>query len=227
MNVISDFKFKLNKDKIISSVQSYCQSPPYEALSKIYDNMVPLVAEYSKPLGLFKIEKKSDDLKLDSLKDCRFVVYCAVTLGQNSVDKVDSLFADGKFHEAILFDAMASSFLFDISSQLFTIICRKYNNINLGLTNKIAPGDGDIELEYQNKIISRLKNDDIHNISIINNCMLYPSKSMSYIYGADKKIAVNQYNDHSCETCSNIFCKLKVSSVCTEPSILRKSIDCA
>jgi len=227
MNVISNFKFELNKDKIIRSVQSYCQSPPYEVLGKIYDNMLPLIREHSKPLGLFKIERKSDELKLDSLKDCRFVVYCAVTIGQNSVDKVDSLFADGKFYEAILFDAMASSFLFDISNQLFTIMCEKFNYINLGLTNKVVPGDGDIELEFQREIISRLKNDNIHNISIINNCMLYPSKSMSYIYGADEKIAINQYNDHSCENCSNMFCKLRISPAYNAPSLPTKVIDCA
>lgn len=224
MNTISDFKFQLNKNNIISSVQSYCQSPPYEVLSNIYDNMLPLVRKYSKPLGLFKIEKKSDELKLDLLKDCKFIVYCAVTIGQNSVEKVNSLFEDGKFHEAILFDAIASHFLFDISRQLFTIMCHKYNDINLGLTNKIVPGDGDIELEYQNEIVSRLKS---NHISIVNRCMLYPSKSMSYIYGADEKISVNQYNDHSCSTCSSMFCKMKNSKNTVESSLVTKKIGCA
>lgn len=224
MNIISDFKFQLNKDNIISSVQSYCQSPPYEVLSKMYDNMLPLVRKYSKPLGLFKIEKKSDELKLELLKDCKYIVYCAVTIGQNSVDKVNSLFEDGKFHEAILFDAIASHFLFDISRQLFTMMCEKYNNVNLGLTNKIVPGDGDIGLEYQNEIVSRLES---NHISIVNNCMLYPSKSMSYIYGADENIAVNQYNDHSCSTCSNIFCKMRSYENNVEPSLVTKKIGCA
>lgn len=224
MNVISDFKFQLNKDKIISSVQSYCQLPPYEDLSKTYDNILPSVKKYSKPLGLFKIERKSDELKLISLKDCKFVIYCAVTIGQNSVDKVDSLFKDGKFYEAILFDAIASHFLFDISNQLFTTICGKYNDINLGLTNKIVPGDGDIDLEYQSEIISRLQS---NTISIVNNCMLYPSKSMSYIYGADESIAFNQYKDHSCITCSNIFCKMKDSKDNIESTLIPKTMGCA
>lgn len=224
MNVISDFNFELNKDKIISSVQSYCQSPPYEALSKIYDNILPLVKKSSEPLALFKLEKKSDELNLMSLKDCKFVVYCAVTIGQNSVDKVDSLFKDGKFYEAILFDAIASHFLFDISDQLFTKICRKYNDINLGLTNKIVPGDGNIDLEYQREIISRLEN---NSISIVNKYMLYPSKSMSYIYGADEKIEYNQYKDHSCVTCTNIFCTMKNAKDNTELSVLSKTMGCA
>lgn len=227
MNIISDFKFQLNKNIIISSVQSYCQSPPYEELSKIYDNILPLVREHSKPLGLFKIERKPNQLKVDLLKDCKFVVYCAVTIGQGSVDKVDSLFEEGKFYEAILFDAIASSFLFDVSCQLFTRMCEKYNGMNLGLTNKIAPGDGEIELEYQKEIVSKLKSTNSNDISIVNNCMLYPAKSMSYIYGADESIAINQYNDHSCSTCSNKLCKMRNVLVNTESSFLSTTIGCA
>lgn len=223
MNIVSDFKFQLNKDRIINSVQSYCQSPPYEELSKIYDSLIPLVREYCKPLGLFKIERKPEQLELDLIKNCKFVVYCAVTIGQDSVDKVDSLFDEGMFYEAVLLDAMASSFLFDVSCQLFTKICEKYNDINLGLTNKIVPGDGDIELEYQKEIVSKLKSENIHDISIINDCMLYPAKSMSYIYGADESIAINQYNDHSCATCSNMFCKMRNISVNSEPSFITKT----
>ena len=75
MNIVSDFNFKLNKDRIINSVQSYCQSPPYEELSKIYDNLLPSVREYSKPLGLFKIEKKPTQLKLDLLTNCQ---HCSI-----------------------------------------------------------------------------------------------------------------------------------------------------
>lgn len=223
MNIVSDFNFKLNKDRIITSVQSYCQSPPYEELSKIYDELLPSLRECSKPLGLFKIEKKPTHLKLDLLTNCKHVVYCAVTIGQDSNDRVDDLFSKGKFFEAVLFDAMASFYLFDVSSQLFRKICEKSHIINLGLTNKIAPGDGELDLEYQNEIIYNLADEDIHDISIINGCMLYPSKSMSYIYGADESIAFNQYKDHCCETCSNTFCKMRNISINTETSFLAKT----
>lgn len=223
MNIISDFKFQLNKDRIISSVQSYCQTPPYEELANIYDDLIPLLREHSKPVGLFKIEEKPDQLKLDLLNDYKYVVYCAVTIGQNSTEKVEILFKEGKFFEAILFDAMASFYLFDISSQLFRKICEKSHNVNLGLTSKIAPGDGELELEYQKEIVSKLADEELHDISVINNCMLYPSKSMSYIYGADEKIAFNQYKDHCCETCYNTFCKMRNIPLNTGTDFLAKT----
>jgi hypothetical protein len=221
MNIVSDFKFKLNKEKIINSVQSYCQTPPYEELSNIYDDLLPLLKEYSKPIGLFKIEEKQ--IQLELLNNCRYVIYCAVTIGQNSTEKADKFFKEGKFLEAVLFDAMSSFYLFDISSQLFRRICEKFHNVNLGLTSKIAPGDGELELEYQKEIVSKLVNEELHDISIVHNCMLYPSKSMSYIYGADESISFNQYNDHCCETCYNTFCKMRNAPMTTGTAFFAKT----
>lgn len=220
MNILSDYKFELNKHKIITLVQSYCQTPPYEELSKIYDNLLPLLKDLSKPLGMFKIGIKPEDLRLDELEGCKYVVYCAITIGQDSVDEVDSLFNEGKFFEAIMLDTMASTYLFNISSQLFRKIQENCHSINLGLTRKIAPGDGEIGLEYQKDIIHELQGEDDENIFVVNGCMLYPSKSMSYIYGADENLVLNQQKDHCCKTCFNTFCNMKDFS-------MAKKIDCA
>jgi len=226
MNFLYNFKFQLNKDKVISSVQSYCQTPPYEELDKMYDNLLPLLRECSKPVGIFKIDEKPKNLKLEILENCRYIVHCAVTIGQEPVNKVDSLFNEGKFFQAILLDTMASSYLFNISSQLFHKICEKSHYINLGLTRKIAPGDGEIELEYQQKIINKLNNNELYDIRIVNKGMLYPSKSMSYIYGADESLLFNQQKDHCCENCYNLLCSMREVSSSPEKSYM-KNTDCA
>lgn len=208
MKIVSDFKVKLNKEKIIETVQSYCQTPPYEELSKMYDDLFYYLIECSTPLGMYKIDKKPNNLDLYSLKKCNNIVYCLVTIGDESCKKVESLFEQGNFFEAILLDTMASSYLFHVSSDLFNEICADSHELGLGLTCKIAPGDGEIDLEYQKEIVNMFKNDDIHSVRVVNDCMLYPAKSMSYIYGADAQIAYNE-KDHSCEHCHNVFCKMR------------------
>lgn len=226
MNFLSDFKFELNRHKVISSVQSYCQTPPYEELDKMYDNLLPLLREYSNPMGIFKIDEKPENLSLEALENCNYVVYCAVTIGQDSVSKVDNLFNEGNFFEAILLDTMASSYLFNISSQLFRKICEKSHNINLGLTRKIAPGDGEVRLEYQREIMNKLSSNKFSDIRIVDNGILYPSKSMSYIYGADESLVFNQQKDHCCENCNNLFCTMRDVSQSLERSYM-KNVDCA
>ncbi|MCT8977089.1 5-methyltetrahydrofolate--homocysteine methyltransferase [Clostridium sp. CX1] len=226
MNIVSDFKFELNKNKIITSVQSYCETPPFKTLSEMYDNLLPLVREYSKPMGIFKLDKKTEDLNLDLLENCKFILYCAVTLGKSSSEKIDDLFNEGKFFEAILFDSMTSSYLFDVSSQLFREICEKAHDIGLGLTRKIAPGDGEIGLEYQKEIVNKLQCKNVLNLSISNGCLLSPSKSMSYVYGADESLILNQQKDHSCDTCFNTTCSMRNTSESNEDSCIKK-IGCA
>ncbi len=226
MKVISDFKVKLNKEKIIETVQSYCQTPPYEELSKMYDDLFYYLIECSTPLGMYKIDKKPNNLDLNSLKKCNNIVYCLVTIGDESCKKVESLFEEGKFFEAILLDTMASSYLFHVSSDLFNKICVDSHKLGLGLTSKIAPGDGEIDLEYQKEIVEMFKNDDLHNISIINDCMLYPAKSMSYVYGADTRIAYNE-KDHCCEYCHNTSCKMRNLNSKVAKPLLQNAEDCA
>ncbi len=208
MHIVSDFKFQLNKSKIINAVKSYCQTPPYEELSKIYDDLLPVLRESSKPIGVFKIDEQNGELNSTLLNKCSYIVYSLITIGDGSIKKTDSFFEEGKFYEGVLLDAMGSSYLFDISSQFFNNIYETAKGMNLGLTCKIAPGDGEIDLEYQKEIVDKFNISDVHGIHVIDKCMLYPSKSMSYIYGADKSIAFN-HKDHSCENCYNTFCTMR------------------
>lgn len=225
MYTVSDFKFQLNKAKIINAVKSYCQAPHYEELSKMYDDLLPILRETSKPVGVFKINDQNNELNFDLLNRCSHIVYSLVTIGEGPVKKVDSLFAEGKFYEAILLDAMGSSYLFSVSSQFFNTIYKTAKDMNLGLTCKIAPGDGEIDLEYQKNIIDKFDDKDIHGISVVGKCMLYPSKSMSYVYGADKSIAFNR-KDHSCENCYNKFCTMRDTSGSVKGPFLKES-NCA
>lgn len=225
MYIVSDFKFQLNKTKIINAVKSYCQTPPYEELSKIYDNLLPALREISKPIGIFKIDNQIGEINSNVLNKCSHIVYALVTIGEGSVKKVDNLFEEGKFYEALLLDAMASSYLFSVSSEFFNTIYETAKNMNLGLTCKIAPGDGEIDLEYQKNIVDKFANEDIHGISIIDKYMIYPSKSMSYVYGADKNIAFNR-RDHSCENCYNKFCTMRDTSGSVKGPFLKES-NCA
>ncbi|NMM63001.1 5-methyltetrahydrofolate--homocysteine methyltransferase [Clostridium sp. P21] len=225
MYIISDFKFQLNKTKIINAVKSYCQTPPYEELSKIYDDLLPMLREISKPIGIFKIDNQNEELNSTVINKCSHIVYSLVTIGEGSVKKVDNFFEEGKFYEAVLLDAMASSYLFNVSSELFNSIYKTTKDMNLGLTCKIAPGDGEIDLEYQKNIVNKFNNEDIHGISVIDKYMLYPSKSMSYVYGADASIAFNR-KDHSCANCYNTFCTMRDTSGSIKGPFLKES-NCA
>lgn len=208
MTVISDFNVNLNKSQVINIVKSYFPYATEEELSCTFDNLLPSLEKNIQPIGVYKLEEKKHSINIDILKDYDYLVYCLITIGDDSTQITDALFAEGKFNEAILFDAMASSYLFQASSQLFNYIYADAKNLNLGLSCKIAPGDGEIDVLYQKEIVKKLENKNLHHIGLMNDFLLYPSKSMSYLYGADKKIAFNT-KDHSCSNCNNKFCQIK------------------
>lgn len=199
---------KLNKARVLNAVNSYYPSPSYDQLSSIYDTMLNILFENCSPLGVYKIGKKPVSMNYNLLKDYDYLVYCLVTIGNETEGIIDNLFYKNEFTQAIVLDAMASSFLFEISSQLFNSIQKFAKGLGMGLSCKIAPGDGEIELEYQIEIVNILADSNKHTIHLVDNYMLFPSKSMSYIYGADKNVEPN-FTDHNCINCFNSFCSMR------------------
>ena len=113
-----NFIKKLNKARVLNAVKSYYPSPSYEELSSIYDSMLNLLLKSTYPLGVYKIEKKPKTINYNLLKDYDYLVYCLVTIGDETEYIIDNFFDENQFTHAILLDAMASSLLFEISSQL-------------------------------------------------------------------------------------------------------------
>ena len=203
-----NFIKKLNKARVLNAVKSYYPSPSYEELSSIYDSMLNLLFKNTYPLGVYKIEKKPKTINYNLLKDYDYLVYCLVTIGDETEYIIDNFFDENQFTHAIVLDAMASSLLFEISSQLFNSIHDYVKALGMGLSCKIAPGDGEIELEYQREIVNILSHSNEHDIHLVDNYMLSPSKSMSYIYGADKSVEPNSI-DHNCNNCYNNYCSMR------------------
>lgn len=225
MNIISNFKFELDKNRVIKMIQSYGKMPQYDELDKMYKNLLPILKNYSDPLGIFKMEENDESINLNMLANCKFTIYCLITLGEKCTDKINKMFENGNFYEALVLDSMCSNYLFNLSSQLHQIICNKASNINLGITHKIAPGDGEIELEYQNNILSKLQSAKLHDVKMVNNC-IYPYKSLTYVYGADENISINE-DDHNCSRCNNIFCPMRHIEKQDSYSTEKTAINCA
>jgi hypothetical protein len=208
MNFVTEYNYTLNKNELISTVKSYCTIPENIDLGKIFNELLETLQNTVEPMGVFNICKMPKNVNISSLKNCQNIIYCLITIGDKVEEKINSFFNEDKFYTAVLFDAMTSSLLFELSHQLFMKICSHAKLLNLGLTPRITPGDGDIDIKFQKNIVSALKNDDFQSIHIVNDYILSPSKSMSFIYGADKTIEYNNL-DHNCLICSNYNCSFK------------------
>lgn len=202
MEVILDFDFKLDKYQVLNTLKSYCEILTDEEISTLYHKLLPYLYECAQPAAIFNIEEKEKDFTFDVINDCKYIVYCIVTIGDKITEKVNEFFSYAKMKEGMVLDAMATSYLFEISSQLFNHIYINAEKMNLGLSRRIAPGDGEIPLSYQKTILNKLDAQNFLGLYIVDDCMLSSLRSMAYIYGADTDKPLSKI-DHDCSRCSN------------------------
>ncbi|WP_411679899.1 5-methyltetrahydrofolate--homocysteine methyltransferase [Clostridium thailandense] len=202
MEVILEFDFKLDKQQVINTLKSYCEIIADDEIGTLYDKLLPVLYERVQPAGMFSIGEKADDFTFNVIKDYRQLVYCIVTMGDKITEKVNEFFSYAKMKEGMVLDAMAASYLFEISSQLFEHIYAKAAEINIGLSRRIAPGDGEIPLWYQKNILDILDSKDFLGVYVNEDFMLTSLRSMAYVYGADKDKPLSKV-DHDCSRCPN------------------------
>jgi hypothetical protein len=212
VEIVLDFNFKLNKNIVINTLKSYCEFITDEEISSMYEKLLPILYDSVQPAGVFTITEKDKDFTFDVIEDCNYIAYCVITMGDKCTEEVNKLFNVGNMKEAMVLDAMATSYLFEISSQLFNHVFNKCNELGMGLSCRIAPGDGEIPLWYQKNILDKLDAGNFLGIYMVDDCMLSSLRSMAYIYGADKKREFNK-KDHDCSKCNNRdYCSMKKTS---------------
>lgn len=209
MEIVLDFDFKLDKNIVINTLKSYCEFITDEEISSMYESLLPILYESVQPVGVFTIDEKDEDFTFDVIKDCNYLVYCVITMGDKCTEEVNKLFSYGRMKDAMVLDAMATSYLFQISSQLFNHIYKKTNELGMGLSCRIAPGDGEIPLWYQKNILDKLDAPNFLGIYMVDDCMLSSLRSMAYVYGADKEREFSK-KDHDCSKCNNRdYCSMR------------------
>lgn len=199
MKFVTDFIFKLDKLQVINSLSTYDQLVDKSELSRLYNSLLPVLYDTVHPSGIFNVEKSAF---FPAMGRYEYAVPCIITLGKSIGRKIDEYFSLRKLPQGIMLNAMSNSYLFDISSQLFEKIYIEASKLNLGLSPRLSPGSCELPMEYQKSILEILNNSRILDMTITENYMLNPIHSMTYIYGADKKISSNKI-DHNCSKCQN------------------------
>jgi hypothetical protein len=209
MEVILDFDFKLNRTQVFQTLKSYGEILGEEEIKSLYNLLLPAVYEAAEPVGVFSIEKKDNNFHYEIMKNYSHIVYCIITLGDDCSKKINEFFSYGNMKKGMVMDAMLASYLFEASSQLFNHIYNKSKELNLGLSCRISPGDGELPIEYQKDILEKLDAENFLNLTLTEGFMLSHNHSMTYVYGADKNLPLSK-KDHDCSRCPNReFCAMK------------------
>jgi hypothetical protein len=208
MNIYSSFEYKIDKNRVINSVSTFFNLPPSEVVDKKFEKLNKELKKLVDAKGIFRFDIKPLGYEFQVIEESDHIFFCAITLGDDSTRRVDELFNRGEFVDAILLDSMANTLLFEYTRQLYYKILVKAREKRVGLTCRVSPGDGEIPIEYQRDILTRIGDTKSHGIYIDKGFLLSPQKSMTFVYGAGKNIKL-VIRDHECLRCSNLGCNMR------------------
>ncbi|MCX7951433.1 MAG: hypothetical protein N2594_05715, partial [Clostridiales bacterium] len=61
MEILRDFKFKLDKQHVLNVVATYLPIGDREDRGRIYDNLIEVLKDSTNPIGFFKIDEKIEE----------------------------------------------------------------------------------------------------------------------------------------------------------------------
>lgn len=211
MIIVKDFNISVNKDKAYKAITSYYPLPDKNEFDILYNTSMEIARASIKPLGAFKLDKMPI-IKPSNLFDaCDEIIYCFFTIGDEITEIIDKLFLENKFTNAIILDGISTTILFEFSNQFHNKIYEYTSKRNLGLTCRIAPGDGEVDISFQKNIVESFGEYKNLGIEVIHDYIIKPYKSLTYVFGADKNITINN-EDHKCEDCHNLSCFMRDSN---------------
>lgn len=162
---------------------------------------------------IFNIEKSQDAIKLkgsnlifqgrdilEHLKDSYMCAVMAVTLG-NSVDTKIRYYEKVNLTRSLILDACASTAIEWACDKVQEEIKKEAQNRDLGITYRYSPGYGDFSIDIQPKIINVLEAQKTIGLTVTENNIMIPRKSVSAVIGFQDKNIIATHP--SCSKCNN------------------------
>lgn len=208
---------------------------------RLIDECIEEIKEISNPKSqyrIFDIKKNQNNIQIlnsililkgkDIIKHLihsKKVAIMAVTLGIQ-VDQRIKYYGKTDLTKAVIFDACATTYIEAISDNLESEIKEIANQSNCNLTFRFSPGYGDFSLVVQDNILKVLNTSRVMGLTVSNEHILIPSKSVTAIIGLeDKSIkkptgkVQKRADNEKCKTClryknciyleNGIFCEFR------------------
>jgi len=194
-----------------------------EVTDRLIDEGIDEIKKMSVPKSqfrIFDIKKNQNNIQIlnsililkgkDIIKHLihsKKVAIMAVTLGIQ-VDKRIKYYSNIDLTKAVILDACATTYIEAISDNLESEIKEIANKSNCNLTYRFSPGYGDFSLVVQDNILKVLNSSRTMGLTVSNEHILIPSKSVTAIIGfEDKSIkkptgkVQKRADNEKCKTC--------------------------
>ena len=190
-------KLEINKNEVLRYL-GYKGQDYSDSLDKLINDAIDKISLIAKPVYTYKtfdIEKsketvilKGTDIGLSGsdilhhLDGCERCILMAVTLGVEA-DNLIRVSQTTDMSKAIILDACAT----DMTERLFDFVQDEIKKENPFITHRFSPGYGDMPLESQTDICRVLDTYRKIGLSVTENSLMIPRKSVTAVIGISKK----------------------------------------
>ncbi|MEO8230681.1 MAG: vitamin B12 dependent-methionine synthase activation domain-containing protein [Ignavibacteriota bacterium] len=223
-SIIEEFKFEyddsyLTEDQIFNLLGYDNESVPepiVDSIKSILENL-PAKVDYKSGIKVFNSRKVSvdkgyfliDNRKFESgkiinsnLKDSETIGFLVATIGNAMGDWSQFLINDNDILKGYLVDKLASELVEMIADKTEKKLKDILQPLDLKITNRYSPGYCGWNVSDQQKLFSLLPN-NFCGVSLNENSMMLPVKSVSAVIGIGKNVEKKNYQ---CSICDIEFC---------------------
>lgn len=180
-------------NKSIEEIKNYIN---YRYTYKIFD--IKIDNSEVKIIGSTLVFKGRDIA--EHLKDSKMCAVLAVTLGSEIETKI-KYYEKVNLTKALILDACASTAIEWICEEVQSLIKEEAKIYGLGITYRYSPGYGDFPIDIQSKILNVLETQKNIGLTVTEENILIPRKSITAIIGFQDKNIVS--NHPGCRKCNN------------------------
>ncbi|SHH45321.1 hypothetical protein [Clostridium grantii] len=214
MPIVKNYTCEPRKNIVFNSIDCFEDSPVYEYATEVFESLKDNLNEFLDLSMIYTNVEIAKEIEFHIPKCYNKLCLCFVTLGTKVLDKIQEYFEEDSYFEGMLLDSICDDILFQYSNKLAQHIKELAENNNQGVSKKISPGDDQYPMEYNKFIIDNLiekEKLDI-NIGYTESYMIYPVKSLAFIYAQGDNIKSEK--DHNCALCKNTDCKFREEKIC-------------
>lgn len=223
MNSIADFNLNIEEDEILRLLGYKGSEPNEEVLCSVQEE-IQKSKTYLKPQVWFEkiLIKNIDKDKVilensivlegefisSKLKECDYIIVSLTTLG-TEIDKIiNASFEEGSYLKGMVIDNIGTAAIGYVGKIFWNSLVDNLKGTDIGISQRLSPGDNSWPIEEQKKIFDCFKGTDI-SVKLLDSCLMTPFKSITAIYGFGKNIGITK-TEHICSECSMQNCNYRI-----------------
>ena len=206
MVYFADITPKYDRERIFRRLHVEPDTNAYRYAQSVFPYLEEIAQQQLCMTHCYSVEEDAPPLGVPEVDRCKYRITCLSTCSEGITKAIAKLLDQGDFLEGYILNDLVNEMLFNASDQMNRQISAAMAEKDCHLTRRLSPGEQELGLEYQSVLLSAFRDTPaVSHVRLTESYMLYPEKSMLYLFGADPsnpEISV----EHDCGKCPNTSC---------------------